>query len=114
METMKRLFGALASTRIVKGALLALLTLACASPAMAGEAELKIPVLGGSFLGMSGHNLLLIGLVICLLLRDRLTADGHAWWTWVCLAAALMGLPGLWFVRRRRAVYAAAKAGTGS
>jgi K(+)-stimulated pyrophosphate-energized sodium pump len=67
METMNRLFGALASTRIVKGALLALLTLACASPAMAGEAELKIPVLGGSFLGMSGHNLLLIGLVICLL-----------------------------------------------
>ena len=55
-----------------------------------------------------------VGLVICLLLRDRLTADGHAWWTWVCLAAALMGLPGLWFVRRRRAVYAAAKAGTGS
>jgi len=49
-----------------------------------------------------------VGLVVCLLLRDRLAADGHAWWTWVCLAAALMGLPGLWFVRRRRAVYAAA------
>jgi hypothetical protein len=55
-----------------------------------------------------------VGLVVCLLLRDRLAGDGHAWWTWVCLAAALMGLPGLWFVRRRRAVYAAAKPGTGS
>ena len=51
-----------------------------------------------------------LALVLCLLLRDRLAADGHAWWTWVCLAAALMGLPGLWFVRRRRRVYAAAKA----
>ena len=51
-----------------------------------------------------------VGLVVCLLLRDRLAADGHAWWTWVCLAATLLGLPGLWFVRRRRAVYAAAKA----
>ncbi len=67
METMKRLLGALASTRIAKGAMLALLVLASASPALAGEAELKIPVLGGSFLGMSGHNLLLIGLFICLL-----------------------------------------------
>jgi hypothetical protein len=55
-----------------------------------------------------------VGLVVCLLLRDRLAADGHAWWTWVCLAAALMGLPGLWFVRRRRDAYAAAKAATTS
>jgi K(+)-stimulated pyrophosphate-energized sodium pump len=67
METMKRLFGALASTRIAKGAMTALLVLACASPAMASEAELKIPALEGSFLGMTGHNLLLIGLFICLL-----------------------------------------------
>jgi hypothetical protein len=55
-----------------------------------------------------------VGLVICLLLRDRLAADGHAWWTWVCLAAALMGVPGLWFVRRRRDAYAGAKAATTS
>ncbi|MDR3683444.1 MAG: sodium-translocating pyrophosphatase [Geothrix sp.] len=46
----------------------ALLVLLFATPAFAGgEAELKIPALQGSFLGMSGHNLLLIGLVICLL-----------------------------------------------
>ncbi|MBK9796238.1 MAG: sodium-translocating pyrophosphatase [Holophagaceae bacterium] len=64
---MKRLLGALASTRLAKGVLLVLLGLAAANPAMAGEAELKIPVLGGSFLGMSGHNLLMIGLFICLL-----------------------------------------------
>ena len=43
-----------------------------------------------------------VALVVCLVLRDRLAADGHAWWTWVCLAGALLGLPGLWFVRRRR------------
>ena len=48
-----------------------------------------------------------VALVACLLLRDRLTADGHAWWTWVCLAGALLGLPGLWFVRRRRDARAA-------
>ncbi len=66
METMKRLLGALASTRLAKGVLLAILGLASANPALAGEAELKIPVLGGSFLGMSGHNLLMIGLFICL------------------------------------------------
>ncbi len=67
METMKRLLGALASTRIFKGAMTAVLALLLATPAMAGEAELKIPALKGSFLGMTGHNLLLIGLFICLL-----------------------------------------------
>ena len=68
METMKRLFGALASTRIFKGGMTALFFLLLAPPAFAGgEAELKIPALQGSFLGMTGHNLLLIGLVICLL-----------------------------------------------
>jgi len=55
-----------------------------------------------------------VALVVCLLLRDRLAADGHAWWTWVCVAAALLGLAGLWFVRRRRDAYAAAKAATTS
>ncbi len=55
MTTMKRLLGALA-------------LLSATSPAFAGgEAELKIPVLGGQFLGMTGHHLLLFGLVICLL-----------------------------------------------
>ncbi len=67
METIKRLLGSLASTRVVKGGMMALLALMFATPAFAGEAELKIPALQGRFLGMSGHNLLLIGLFICLL-----------------------------------------------
>ncbi len=67
METMKRLLGALASTRVFKFGLTAALALLSSSPALAGEADLKIPALQGSFLGMSGHNLLLIGLFICLL-----------------------------------------------
>jgi K(+)-stimulated pyrophosphate-energized sodium pump len=68
METMKRVLGALASTRIFRGGLTALFLLLLAPPAFAGgEAELKIPALQGSFMGMTGHNLLLIGLFICLL-----------------------------------------------
>ncbi|MFN7959608.1 MAG: sodium-translocating pyrophosphatase [Holophagaceae bacterium] len=46
---------------------MALFALSLATPAFGGEAELKIPALQGSFLGMTGHNLLLIGLFICLL-----------------------------------------------
>ena len=67
MATMKRLLDSLAQTRLFKGAMTAFIALAMASPAFAGEADLKIPALQGSFLGMTGHNLLLIGLVICLL-----------------------------------------------
>ncbi len=48
-----------------------------------------------------------VALVACLLLRDRLAAEGLAWWTWVCVAGTLLGLLGLWFVRRRRDAYAA-------
>lgn len=67
MVSLKSLLGTLTSTRLFKGAATALLALVLAPPAFAGgEAELKIPALGGSFLGMTGHNLLLIGLVICL------------------------------------------------
>ncbi|WP_420798822.1 sodium-translocating pyrophosphatase [Geothrix limicola] len=45
-----------------------LIALLMTSPVFAGgEAELKIPALQGSFMGMTGHNLLLIGLFICLL-----------------------------------------------
>jgi K(+)-stimulated pyrophosphate-energized sodium pump len=66
--TMKRLYEALASTRIFKGAAMAMFALLVASPAFAGgEAELKIPSLKEQlFMHTTGHNLLLIGLVICL------------------------------------------------
>ncbi len=68
MATIKRLLDALASTRIFKGAMTVLFALLLAPPAFAGgESDLKIPELQGSFMGMTGHNLLLIGLVICLL-----------------------------------------------
>jgi len=46
----------------------ALVALLLSTPAFAGgEAELKIPALQGTFMGMTGHNLLLIGLFVCLL-----------------------------------------------
>lgn len=48
-----------------------------------------------------------VALLACLLLRDQLASDGRGWWSGVCLAGFLLGLPGLWFVRRRRAAYAA-------
>ena len=67
MMKLNRLFGALASTRLGKGLLAGFAFLLMSSTAFAGEADLKIPPLQGSFLGMTGHNLLLIGLFICLL-----------------------------------------------
>jgi hypothetical protein len=48
-----------------------------------------------------------VALLACLLLRDQLASNGRGWWSGVCLAGFLLGLPGLWFVRRRRAAYAA-------
>ncbi len=49
-------------------AITALLGLAHATPAAASEAELVLPDLGSqTFLGVNGHNLLLGGLVICVL-----------------------------------------------
>ncbi len=55
--------------RTVLGVLL--LTVLAATAALASEAELKIPDLNdaatATFLGMTGHNLLLFGLVICVL-----------------------------------------------
>lgn len=41
-------------------------------------------------------------LVACLVLRGPLEESGRGWWTGVCLAGMLLGLLGLWFVRRRR------------
>ena len=67
MATMKRLLGSLAPARIFKAAAMLPFVL-MGSPAFAGgEAELKIPALGGHFMGMTGHHLLLFGLVICFL-----------------------------------------------
>jgi K(+)-stimulated pyrophosphate-energized sodium pump len=47
-------------------AFMALLSLLNAAPAAASEAELRLPDLGSvSFHGVSGHNLLLVGLLVC-------------------------------------------------
>ena len=69
MVTMKRLLEALADSRPFKGVMLALFALMVGTPAFAGgEAEMHIPSLKAqTFMGISGHNLLLIGLGICLL-----------------------------------------------
>jgi hypothetical protein len=54
-----------------------------------------------------GTVLWAVAFLVCLLLREQLAAAGNAWWTWVCLTGALLGLPGLWYVRRRARAYAA-------
>ncbi|MEZ5115934.1 MAG: DUF2530 domain-containing protein [Candidatus Nanopelagicales bacterium] len=46
-----------------------------------------------------------VAFVVLLVLRDRLAEAGTEWWLWVCAAGALLGLPGLWIVTRRRAAY---------
>lgn len=73
-----------------------------ASPTATGSAALRPVDVDGVGAVLYGTIAWAIALVACLLLRDRLTADGNAWWTWVCVAGVLLGLPGLWFVRRRR------------
>ncbi len=69
MVTMKRLLEALADSRAFKSVMLALFALMVGTPAFAGgEAEMNIPSLKTqTFMGVTGHNLLLIGLGICLL-----------------------------------------------
>ena len=66
MITEKGVYIGAAAWRRLKGAAAALLPLLVTAPAFAGgEADLNIPPLEGSFLGMTGHNLLLIGLLVC-------------------------------------------------
>ena len=57
-----------------------------------------------------GTVLWAVGVVLCLVFRTQLDAAGNGWWLWVCVAGALLGLPGLWYVRRRRDAYRRAAA----
>lgn len=52
-----------------------------------------------------GTGAFTIALIACVGYRDRLAADGHGWWIWVCATGAALGLAGLVFVLRRRAAY---------
>ncbi len=44
----------------------------------------------------------LIALAVLLVFRSRLAESDAQWWLWVCGAGATLGVPGLWYVRRRR------------
>jgi len=57
-----------------------------------------------------GTVLWTIGAVLCLVFRAQLDEAGNGWWLWVCVSGALLGLPGLWYVRRRRDAYRRAAA----
>ena len=48
-----------------------------------------------------GTGLFLVGLVLTLVLRDRLSAAGHGDWVWIAAAGFFLGLVGLRHVRRR-------------
>ena len=50
-----------------------------------------------------------IAFAACLLLRPALVEADRGWWIWTCAAGAITGVIGLVVVRRRRAVYAAAR-----
>ena len=53
-----------------------------------------------------GSALWLVGFVALLPFYGRLSADGHTWYLWTCMAGGGLGLLGLEFCRRRRVVRA--------
>ena len=52
-----------------------------------------------------GTGAWLAALVVMLLLRGQLTDDGNGWWIGVAVAGLVLGLIGIAFLLRRRAVY---------
>jgi hypothetical protein len=50
-----------------------------------------------------GTALWAVGLVLTLLLHDRLADDGNCDWVWIMAAGLFLGLVGIRHVRRRRA-----------
>ena len=50
-----------------------------------------------------GTALFAIGLVIAVVLHDRLEDDGRGDWVWIMVCGVLLGLVGIRTVRRRRA-----------
>ena len=51
-----------------------------------------------------------VALVACLIFRDKLMANGHPWWVWVCMTGVALGCGGLVYVMRRRTAYRAHRA----
>jgi hypothetical protein len=49
-----------------------------------------------------GTGLFAIGLVLAVVMHDRLEDDGHGDWVWILACGVLLGLIGLRAVRRRR------------
>ncbi len=43
--------------------------------------------------------------ILWVFFRDRLAASDSSWWLWVCVTGCVLGLLGLPYVLRRRAVY---------
>jgi hypothetical protein len=52
------------------------------------------------------------GVVLFVFFRTELAADGNSWWLWVCLVGCGLGVLGLPYVIRRRAVYRQHNSGT--
>ena len=53
-----------------------------------------------------GTVLWAVALAAALLFRDRLADGGNEGWVWILLAGTFLGLPGIRYVRRRRAALA--------
>lgn len=80
-----------------------------AEAALPAEATTPLDVDGVAAVGL-GTVVWAVLLVACLVWREPLAAAGRGWWWGVCLAGFLLGLPGLWYVRRRRDAIAASTA----
>lgn len=59
---------------------------------------------------VAGTAMWAVGLVVCVVLRDRLGDDGRSWWTAACAWGVGLGLFGLLHCVRRRAAIAGAEA----
>ncbi len=53
----------------------------------------------------TGTVLWLAAFVALVLFRNQLAANDADWWIWVAATGAALGVPGLWYTRRRRSVY---------
>lgn len=61
-----------------------------------------------------GTVLWAVALVVTLVMHSSLLESGNAWITWVCVSGLVLGLMGLPYVIRRRAVYRSAAASSPS